>query len=599
MLTATAVGMSASYSYDPAGLRLAKTVNGQTTYTVRGASGDVLSEYRAPCAAPVWAKDTIYAAGRAIVAVRSTAPLATVALSSATASVNEGAGNATVTAVLQTPGGGTLPCAVTVAYEAKVGTATTADFTIKSGTVTFPAGSAHLATQPIAIPVTPDTLDEADETFFVDLSSAIGGALGATGRTTVTIVDDDPLPSVSIQAELLQYEGHVGVTNFTLNVFLSAASGRTVQVSYASSSGTAIAGQDYQAVSGTLIFQPGEFHKTITVPVYGDLAFEPHETVVVTLSNPVHATLSLQHQAVVTIVNDDAARNTWGDFYAPRDGSADATLFNPSTRVWTIKDSNIGNVGTFGPFGDVAGFGDVFVPADYNGDGITDCAVYRPGTGIWTIAPSCTSSGHWTAAWGGDPSDVPVPADYDGDGRADYAVYRRATNLWYVTYSSTGGWAMVEWGWNWTHVIPTPGDYDGDGRADFAYYAPFNSSWWIYFNTGGVTAVDGWVPGETVITAPGDYDGDSRTDYAFYRPATGYWHVLKSTTGAWDYVALGVAGAVPVAADYDGDGRVDPAYYNPSDRTFSVSRSSNGQMLTIPMAAHSQPGDIPVLRRPQ
>jgi hypothetical protein len=53
----------------------------------------------------------------------------------------------------------------------KVGTATTADFTLKSGTITFPAGSPALSTVTIAIPVTPDSLDEANETFQVDLSS--------------------------------------------------------------------------------------------------------------------------------------------------------------------------------------------------------------------------------------------------------------------------------------------------------------------------------------------------------------------------------------------------------------------------------------------
>ncbi len=90
-------------------------------------------------------------------------------------------------------------------------------------------------------------------------------------------------------------------------------------------------------------------------------------------------------QGVGTILNDDASGNTWGDFYVPRDGSADAALFNPASGLWTFKDSNTGNVATFGPFGDTATYQDGLVPADYTGDGITDCASYRPSTGIWTI----------------------------------------------------------------------------------------------------------------------------------------------------------------------------------------------------------------------
>jgi YD repeat-containing protein len=599
LATTTSTGLSASYTYDAAGLRLGKTVNGHTTYTVRSASGEVLSEYSAPCATPVWSKDTIYALGRVLGAVRSTAPVATVSVSSSAVSVGESAGSVNVSFVVSTPGGGPLPCAVTAAYDAKPGTASAAsDFTPKSGTVTFPAGSPNNATQSTSILVTADSLDEANETFFVDLSSATGGTLGTSARTTVTILDDDATPTLSVN-DVTLYEGQSGTSNATFTVTLSAVSGQSVQVSYATSNGTATAGVDYQFSTGSLTIPAGMSSGAITVPIFGDTAVEPNETFLLTLSSPVNATLA-DGQGTGTILNDDAARNTWGDFYEPRDGAADAAVFNLGSGQWIVKDSNTGTVTTLTPFGVALNAQDIFVPADYTGDGKTDCAAYRPGTGQWFIAPSCESAGGYTVTWGGDPSDVPVPADYDGDGRVDVAVYRRATTFWYGLYSSGGSFA-VEWGWTWTQVIPTPGDYNGDGRADFAYYAVTNSSWWVYFNGGGVYALDGYLPGAVVTVAPGDYDGDGRTDYAYFYAPGAYWYIVPSSTGVPYTTYFGTGAMTPVAADYDGDGKTDIALYEDAGtyRVFWVLRSTTGTMMSIEMTAVSPAGAVPVLRRPQ
>src|SRR5262249_22304527 len=55
---------------------------------------------------------------------------------------------------------------------------------------------------------------------------------------------------------------------------------------YSTANGTALAGSDYTAVSGTLTFAPGETTKTIIVQALDDTLFEPSETFTVTLSNP-------------------------------------------------------------------------------------------------------------------------------------------------------------------------------------------------------------------------------------------------------------------------------------------------------------------------
>jgi hypothetical protein len=81
-----------------------------------------------------------------------------------------------------------------------------------------------------------------------------------------------------------------GTANFT--VALSAASGQAVSVAYATSNGTATAGSDYTAASGTLNFAAGVTTQTIVVPIANDALFEASESFSVTLSAPTNATIA-------------------------------------------------------------------------------------------------------------------------------------------------------------------------------------------------------------------------------------------------------------------------------------------------------------------
>ncbi|MGI9212832.1 MAG: Ig-like domain-containing protein, partial [Methylococcaceae bacterium] len=101
-------------------------------------------------------------------------------------------------------------------------------------------------------------------------------------------------------------EGDSGTSMVNLTVSLSTASNHTASVSYATLDGTATAGSDYTAVSGTLSFAPGETSKTVSIPVLGDTTVENNETFQVQLSNAANALLSTTNStATVTITNDD------------------------------------------------------------------------------------------------------------------------------------------------------------------------------------------------------------------------------------------------------------------------------------------------------
>ena len=192
---------------------------------------------------------------------------------------------------------------VTVQYATANGTATAgSDYTATSDTLTFTPGGT--LTQTISVPVLGDTLDEADETFTVTLSSPTNATL-ADDQGVGTITDDDAAPTLSIN-DVTVTEGNTGITNASFTVTLSAVSDQTVTVQYAAANGTATAGSDYTATSGTLTFTPGgSLTQTVTVSVIGDTGCEPDETFTVNLTNPTNATLS-DGQGVGTITNNDA-----------------------------------------------------------------------------------------------------------------------------------------------------------------------------------------------------------------------------------------------------------------------------------------------------
>lgn len=119
------------------------------------------------------------------------------------------------------------------------------------------------------------------------------------------------LPTLSI-GDVSLAEGNSGTTNAVFPVTLSAASTSPVTVAFTTANGTALAGSDYQTVTGTLTFAPGETARTIAVPILGDTQVEPDEAFTVALTNPSGATL-VRAQATGTIRNDDAPPAT-GNF---------------------------------------------------------------------------------------------------------------------------------------------------------------------------------------------------------------------------------------------------------------------------------------------
>jgi hypothetical protein len=115
--------------------------------------------------------------------------------------------------------------------------------------------------------------------------------------------------------------------NLLVPVRLSATVPRVVTVEYftgparpGSGQLSATVGEDFEAVSGTLTFQPGEIERTVAVPLLGDDEFEGDEAFGLILQNPTGGAV-VGPLPVLIVVNDDAlpvvrlgnARETEGD----------------------------------------------------------------------------------------------------------------------------------------------------------------------------------------------------------------------------------------------------------------------------------------------
>ena len=206
---------------------------------------------------------------------------------------------------------------VQVAWSAPLGTdaAEGADLSATSGTVTFAANSAAGATQTITITATDDALSETSEAFTVTLGTITSTASSQlslksdASSATATISESDPI-TINISGPSTVDEGDA-TTSYTVSLSPSGVTPTAdLTVSYATANGTATAGSDYTAKSGTLTFtNSAAGSQTFTVQTTDDTVDEgTGETFTVSISSPSGGggpTVSLGTSTVTTTITDD------------------------------------------------------------------------------------------------------------------------------------------------------------------------------------------------------------------------------------------------------------------------------------------------------
>lgn len=186
--------------------------------------------------------------------------------------------------------------------------ANSADFAPDSTNLTIVGGEDRTS---ITLDIEDDALNEGNETIVLTLSPPGNANLGLPSTVTVTITDNDPLPTIAF-TETASNDAEAQ-TKKTFLVQLSEVSGRDVIVEYAVIDGTAVVVDDYN----TSII-PEHQVRSVTIPaaattadiaitIVDDTLDEAEETFTISLSNPTNATFGAQVGHTYTIIDDDAA----------------------------------------------------------------------------------------------------------------------------------------------------------------------------------------------------------------------------------------------------------------------------------------------------
>ncbi|WP_404437720.1 DUF4082 domain-containing protein [Bradyrhizobium daqingense] len=237
-------------------------------------------------------------------------PAAIISLANnATIYVSEAAGTATITVTRS----GDLQSQTTVEYTTnEIGSAGAAqaglDFIqptfngrANTGQVVFGPGE---STKSFTVSIVNDQLVEGSETFAVGLQNPASGSLGVPRTVLVTVVDDDS-PSTISMADMAVSVSET-TPSATLTLLRNGSIDQPATIQFTTSNGSALAGSDYTASSGTVTFAAGQPSQTISVPIINDSAGEADESFTVTLSNPTGAALGAQTTTTVSILDNDS-----------------------------------------------------------------------------------------------------------------------------------------------------------------------------------------------------------------------------------------------------------------------------------------------------
>lgn len=124
------------------------------------------------------------------------------------------------------------------------------------------------------------------------------------GVTAGSAPPPPPPPPPTVAINDVTVDERAGTINFT--VTRSGTLTSSSSVNFATANGSALAGSDYTALTGTVTFAAGETTKTISVAIANDTLVENAETLTVNLSGGTNVTIS-DAQGVGTINSDDVA----------------------------------------------------------------------------------------------------------------------------------------------------------------------------------------------------------------------------------------------------------------------------------------------------
>lgn len=233
----------------------------------------------------------------------------TIAFGAATHTATEGGAAYELTVQLSAPSGKPISVAYSVDPSSTATEGTDFAFAQTTPSVELAPGE---TSKTVTINFPDDDIYEDPELAAIVLGMPVNATLGAAARLDLTILDNDPVPTVSWGAPEDQSanERDSNDRDFTYNLVLSHRSTKTITVPLtlggsANASGMRI---DFQLPNGTTItFPPGETTRPVLLRVIADNRDEDNETVIMTIDagGVVNAVVGTPNQRTHTIIDDD------------------------------------------------------------------------------------------------------------------------------------------------------------------------------------------------------------------------------------------------------------------------------------------------------
>ena len=254
-----------------------------------------------------------------------------------------------------------------------------------NGTLTFGSST---SSQSITVPVNDDAVWEQAEVVTVSLSNPSGGATIADGSAFGQIQNNDGQPIINIfNVTDSETAGSVNVT-----IFLQGGTSVPVTVGYTTVDGSATAGSDYTATSGSVTIQPGSYDATVSIPIIDDNDVESPETFGVNVTSTVNA---VTVSSGINANNPNKGSN--GTVTINSEDVQDVPVYTYSGVSWSGVCSGSGTTGTeYGSYTQYC----TLSPSGASCGTQTlstsrSCSI--PQTNVW----SCGSWGSWQGACGG------------------------------------------------------------------------------------------------------------------------------------------------------------------------------------------------------
>ena len=213
-------------------------------------------------------------------------------------SVSEASGSATIAVSLT----GSASQSVSVKFATTSGGTGVAgqNYISSSGTLTFAPGQ---TTQNFSVPILRDLRQSGNKTVVLALSGVSGGLLGANASATLTIADADV--GGILQFSTANFSATQVAGGFAAITVTRTGGTGQISVAYATSDGTATAGTDYQATSGSVILSQEQPQTTFVVPILAGTPGGPAKTVNLALSSPGSgSTLGTPANAILWLVQE-------------------------------------------------------------------------------------------------------------------------------------------------------------------------------------------------------------------------------------------------------------------------------------------------------